>query len=282
MSFTEHMEHAAHSGHGHGDGHKDDGSAKVSKRIGITMAMLGVLLALCSAMLGGARSAMISTMVEQATVAGKAQAVSTKHRTLMAQLQQLHALMPTDEATEVAAERTIAQIQAANQTATNAPIITVTRLEAARILNTVTPSSKDVMTFVSRVRDYDKERTLADAWYQSFGGAIHAHDHAAHHFEWALLCSEFGIVLCSIALLLSSRKLWYGAIALGSLGVTIAAVSVASYHSELTNAEATIVGAKTAFGALGGHEARKVEDERLLVEIEEIEKRKADRAKKAP
>ena len=45
--FVEHMEHAAHASHeGHG------GSKNLGKYIGITMALLGVMLALCAALVG--------------------------------------------------------------------------------------------------------------------------------------------------------------------------------------------------------------------------------------
>ncbi|MGH7328856.1 MAG: hypothetical protein ACREJX_10960, partial [Polyangiaceae bacterium] len=54
--IAEHIEHAAHGGHG------DKG---VGRMAGITMAILGVMLALCSAMVGGQRTDVIATMVEQ-------------------------------------------------------------------------------------------------------------------------------------------------------------------------------------------------------------------------
>jgi outer membrane murein-binding lipoprotein Lpp len=281
MSFTEHMEHAAHSGHHGGHGHDDQGATQ-SRRIGITMAILGVLLALCSAMLGGARSKMMETMVTQAEVAAKVQAISTKHRTLMAQLQQLHALLPTDEAAETASENKISEIQKANLKSAFLPVIDVTRLETARILNTVTPSAKDILRFVTLARDYDKEKLAAQAWHESFAPVITAHEHGAHHFEWALLCAEFGIVLCSIALLLSNRKLWIGAIVLGALGYVLAGWSVVSYHSALAVSEVTVSGARAVFDHANGTEARRVDDEKLLTEIETIEKREAAHAAKAP
>src|ERR1017187_9461368 len=65
--------------------------------VGITIAMLGVLLALSSALVGGQRTEFIATMVEQANAGTKFQALSTKYRVLLAQLQQLHSLMPDPE-----------------------------------------------------------------------------------------------------------------------------------------------------------------------------------------
>src|ERR1700745_2429084 len=48
-------------GHGHGGGH----GKNMSKFIGMTMAVMGVLLALCSALVGSARTSLVTTMVKQ-------------------------------------------------------------------------------------------------------------------------------------------------------------------------------------------------------------------------
>jgi hypothetical protein len=63
MSLTEHREHAAHAGHGHDHKSQSHGDNPLPKRIGITMAMVGALLALCSAIVGGARNELISSIV---------------------------------------------------------------------------------------------------------------------------------------------------------------------------------------------------------------------------
>ena len=54
--IVEHIEHAAHGGHGAGGG--------ASRYIGITMALLGVMVAFCSAMVGAQRTELIKAMVE--------------------------------------------------------------------------------------------------------------------------------------------------------------------------------------------------------------------------
>ena len=84
----EHAEHAAHGDHGgHGDGH--------GKMVGLTMALLGVLLAFCAAQVGAARTELIKTMVEQTQAFAERQSQSAKHRTLYASIQQLRAIAPT-------------------------------------------------------------------------------------------------------------------------------------------------------------------------------------------
>jgi hypothetical protein len=273
MSLTEHMEHAAHAGHGHDHKSPSHGDNPLPKRIGITMAMLGALLALCSAMLGGARNELISTMVEQASVGVQAQSVSTKYRTLMAQLQQLHALMPADEKEFEATDKKIETIEAANQKTGALAPIQVMRLETDKILNTVTPSASDVLHFVKIVRHYQQEKELAVAWRESYNAAIVAHEHGAEHYEWALLCAEFGIVLCSVALLLTNRRAWQVAIALGALGLGLGGWSFNNHHHHVAEARIKITETKAAYTQFnkGGDQSK--DDNELLSDIERIESR---------
>jgi hypothetical protein len=89
--LAERIEHAAGHGHGHGHGH----GPAVGKLSGITVAILGVLLALCSALLGGERTEVIATMVEQSNTLERVQSLSVKYRTTLAELATLHALSPS-------------------------------------------------------------------------------------------------------------------------------------------------------------------------------------------
>src|SRR5262250_2482357 len=93
----EHMSHeAAHNGHGGGGhgGHGAEAGKASGKLIGITMALLGVMLALCSAMVGGQRTLLIQTMVSQSTKWGVAQAEATKYRVIEADLELLKSISP--------------------------------------------------------------------------------------------------------------------------------------------------------------------------------------------
>ena len=84
--LLEQMEHAGHAGghgdHGHGGGDQNSGRA-----IGITMALLGVMLAFCAAMVGSERTELISTMVEQANKWGIYQSETTKFRVITGDLE---------------------------------------------------------------------------------------------------------------------------------------------------------------------------------------------------
>jgi len=76
--ITEHIEHAAHDPH----------QGSLTRWIGITIAIVGVLMAVCSAQVGEARTELIATMVNETGAALEYQTVSTKYRMLQAQLQQ--------------------------------------------------------------------------------------------------------------------------------------------------------------------------------------------------
>src|SRR6267154_1286091 len=84
----EHSEHISHAGHG---GHDDHGGSKLGTYVGITMAILGVLLAFCAAKVGGERTELVQTLVEQSKAHAQYHAQDVKHRVAVIALQQLHA-----------------------------------------------------------------------------------------------------------------------------------------------------------------------------------------------
>jgi hypothetical protein len=282
MSVAEHLEHASHIGHagGHGGhGHDEKPGNNLGRRIGISMAILGVLLALCSAMLGTARSQLSASMVSQNNAAAEFQSASTKYRVLMSQLQMQHALLPTDPQALVNAEKKIAELATANAGKDWAAVVEIERLEFAKVLNTITPSPADSIRMVGLARTYDTEKETAKDWRDSYQGAISAHEHAEHHFEWALLAAEFALVICSVALLLQSRAFWFAALALGATSAIIVAVSFISYRSATSDAAATIATAKTKFDQLD-RKTRRTEDEKLLNELETSQKAMLDQPAK--
>ena len=87
----EHAHHIAHSGHAeeHGGGH-DDGHG-LSRRVGITMAILGVVLAFSAARVGAQRTELVQALVDQQHAHAKYTAQDIKHRVAVLTLQQLHA-----------------------------------------------------------------------------------------------------------------------------------------------------------------------------------------------
>ena len=258
QDLAEQMEHAAHEAAHAGP---------LGRFIGITIAVLGVLLAFCSAMVGSARTELIATMVEENGTSMAYQTVSTKYRMLQAQLQQLHALMPNPgqfEATEAELRRL--ELEAGQAELSRA--IRVVRLETRKILNTVTPTHDDVLRFAQLIRKYQREREGAKQWAASYGEAIRTYARSAERYELAQLCAEIGIVVASVGLLLQSRKAWYGALLLGVSGISIVGLTYLSTRGALHQAEETIIAAKEHYAHLSDEKAELAADERLLQDIE--------------
>ena len=264
--LLEQMEHVGHAGHEGGSG----GNPRIGKFIGITMAVQGVLMALCSALVGGARTELIASMVEHTNTALTYTAVSTKYRMLQAQLQQLHSLMPSDPKAFDALEQKSLQLEAAAGKTPVGDAIQVMRLESKMILSTVTPTRDDVQRFAQLVRKFDKERDAGKEWAESYEEAIKAHSLAAEHFEWAQLCAEIGIVIGSIALLLLNRRAWMLSVLLGCSAVTIIAFTYVARRTSLHEAEGKIAAAKASYARASSEEADRRADEQLLEDIEKV------------
>jgi len=161
----EHAEHAAHSGHnegGHGAGH--------NKLFGVTMALTGVLIAFCSAMVGSERNELTRAMIEQTQAHSDYTAASTKLRLIMIEIEKQH----------------------------------------ARITSARDPQGgfSPVPRFIKLADDYTKERNLAKNWADMYHPLVEGHFDAAEGYERAQLIAEIGIVLASLAVLLTSRPAW--------------------------------------------------------------------------
>ena len=157
----EHAEHAAHSD-SHGGGH--------NKLFGVTMALIGVLIAFCSAMVGSERNELTRAMIEQTQAHSDYTAASTKLRLIMIELEKQHA-----------------------------------RVAAAR-----DPQGgfSPVPRFIKLANDYTKERNMAKTWADTYRPLVGGHFDAAEGYERAQLIAEIGIVLASLGVLLVSRPAW--------------------------------------------------------------------------
>jgi hypothetical protein len=85
MGAAETLEKAHHVGH---SGHDHD---PLSMRVGITMAILGVILAFSAAKVGGERTELVQALVDQQHANANYQAQDIKHRVAILSLQNLHA-----------------------------------------------------------------------------------------------------------------------------------------------------------------------------------------------
>lgn len=152
-------------------------------RIGITMAILGVLLAFCAEKVGLEDAALIQGLVDQANAQAQYHAQDVKHRVAVLALQQVHAI--------------------AFGSAPN------------------TLNKSDVLAMAQTVDRYYQESQLANQWSASFDPEVETYVHAQDSYEGAQLCAEIAVVLASIGLLVQRRDIWFVAIAVGLISVTI-------------------------------------------------------------
>lgn len=258
----EHMEHAGHAGHG------DHGHGKgIGRQIGITMAVLGVLLAICSALVGDARTELIARTVEKTNATVRYQNVSTKFRLIQANLQQMNALMPEEPAKFRQLENDFGDA-AAKLTGDNAHVATMLRAMHKQTLMTVIPSIADLKRFAASARAYKAETKAAYVYKDSYDTVIHAHQHAGHHYEYGMLAAEIGIILASIALLLSSRLAWMCSMALGGASVVIVIITNLKARGEIHEGEEEIQKARSAYHAIALEDKAEEADEALFKSIE--------------
>jgi hypothetical protein len=260
--ISEQIEHAAHG----------PGPGGLARWIGVTVAVLGVLMALCSAQVGAARTELIATMVKENEATLKYQTLSNKNLMLQAQLQHLHALMP-DPKVMAATDADIQGVETAVKNPDVLPGIKVTRLETKKVLNTVTPTREDVLRFIKIIRRHQREVEAAKEAADSYDPAIKVHDLTAGRFEISQVAAEIGIVIASVGLLLANQKwfargAWFTAMLLGALSLTIAAGTKIVNSRTLEGAEEKIVETGRQFAEMTKDESDLVEDEKLMEDIE--------------
>ncbi len=222
----EEAQHVAHAGHGGHEGHEShgDGNARLGMFIGVTMAVLGVILALCSAMVGSERTLLVQKLVEQQHAHAKYQAQDVKYRVSFLALAQVHA------------------------TAFAGPEPTVNKAT--------------LLSLVQNVERYLAESALAKTWTNAYDGVIHAHMHAQEEYEHGLLASEIGIVVASIALMLRRRAAWYLSIGLGGVALYFVVATTLHVRHEVATQTAIIAAAEKKYEeARAANKTTKSEDE---------------------
>lgn len=250
--------HAAHGTHDHGP---------LGQHVGITMAILGVLLALSSALVGGQRTELIATMVAQSNTGTRYQAISTKYRVLLAQLQQLHALSPDAEKFRKWDDES-KKLSTAMSSADVARVARLIRVENAKNLNAEIPSQTDLREFVAKIRSLEQEQHAAKEWTESYDLAVAAHSHGAEHYEWAQLAAEIGIVVASIALLFMNRGAWLVSVGLGVATVALIGMTYATVSKQLHAGEVKIEESRHRFEALNSDAKTTAADEELMDAVE--------------
>ncbi|HYQ14747.1 MAG TPA: DUF4337 family protein [Polyangiaceae bacterium] len=206
--IAEHLEHAAHGG-GHG-------SSSVSKYIGITMALLGVMVAFCSAMVGAERTELIKAMVVQSTRMSAYQTETMKFRAMHANSELLKALSPDKEEVKKL-EGTLREKRRADGKADDEDTAELKDLISSAVedlADLLTPDHHVVVAFEKTAKNYERDVKEAKEDAEAYDAMIEARQDAAEGYERALLAAEIGIVIASVALLLANRMVWLIAVVL--------------------------------------------------------------------
>jgi hypothetical protein len=211
--LLEKMEEAA--GHGHG-GH----GGGPGRMIGITMAILGVMLAFCAAMVGSERTELIKTTVEQSNKWGVYQAEATKYRVMEADYEMLHALTPNQAEVKKFEEKlaTVKRTGGKSDDEDTAELKDAIHVATTELADVLTPDADDEARISGIGKRYKHDMAEAKEDAEAYDLAIEAHHGASEWYERAQLCAEIGIVIASIALLLSSRIIWAIAVVIGAAG----------------------------------------------------------------
>jgi hypothetical protein len=217
--IAEHIEHAK-GGHGHGESGHGGGPGKA---IGITMALLGVMLAFCAAMVGASRTELIATMVEQSNKFSNYQAESMKYRVMEADVEMLHALTPTKSEVDKFETKLheVKRVSGKADDEDTQELKTAIALAARELADVLTPDPEDENHLRNLAQRYEHDSKEAKEDAECYDDKIEAHFYAAEWYERAQLAAEIGIVVASVALLLSSRTIWYVALvfAIGGAGI---------------------------------------------------------------
>ena len=241
--MLEKMEEAGHAGSG---GHGHGASGGPGKMIGITMAILGVMLAFCAAMVGSARTELIKSTIEQSNLWSIYQSESTKYRVMEADYEMLHALTP-NKAEIKKFEEKLANVKRSGgkaddeDTAEIKEAIHVATVELAEVL---TPDKEDEERIKALGQKYKHDMVEAKEDAEAYDEAIDAHHEASEWYERAQLCAEIGIVIASIALLMASRGVWVVSVIIGLAGGGIVGYTFTHTHKILKEAEKKIEEAK--------------------------------------
>jgi hypothetical protein len=193
MGAHEELEHAEHAAHSHG-----------AKHMGVTMAVLGVLIAFCAAMVGSQRQELMTSSMDQNWANSSWVAAVVKSAMVTADLEKM---------------------RGQPNTAANPVLPRLLRLDS----------------------DYDKESTLAKEWDDASDPLINAHYDAAEGYEHAQLVAEVGIIIASLAILLSSRTTWLASLGVGAICLILVGYTFVHARAEITEHHEKVHGAEEAY-----------------------------------
>jgi hypothetical protein len=241
MAIHELAEHIEHAKGGHGEGH-GGGHGGPSKGIGITMALLGVMLAFCAAMVGAARTELIATMVEQSNKLSNYQAESMKFRVMQADVEMLHAITPTKAEVDKFEAKLmgVKRVSGKSDDEDTSELKAAIALASKELADVLTPDPEDETHLKNMANRYEHDAKEAKEDAECYDDKIAAHFDAAEWYERAQLAAEIGIVIASVALLLGSRAVWAISLVFAVSGAGVIGRTFWHTHSMLEVAEKKI------------------------------------------
>jgi len=197
---------------------------------GVTMALIGVLIAFCSAMVGSERNELTRAMIKQTQAHADFTAASTKYRLIMIEIEK----------------------------------------QGARISTQRDPASgfSPLKRFIELSGDYSKERKLSKDWSDSYEPVVEGHFDAAEHYERAQVVAEIGIVLASLAVLLASRPAWMLSVLLSCICVVLLAHTYFQTSRIVDSALVKVGHAEEAYEELRKSHTGANEDEKTLSRVD--------------
>jgi hypothetical protein len=231
--LAEQIEHVAH---GHDKGHAS------GKAIGITMAILGVMLAFCAAMVGASRTELIATMVEQSNKLSNYQAESMKYRVMAADVEMLHAITPTKSEVDKFEARLmgVKRVSGKSDDEDTTELKEAIALASKELADVLTPDPEDEAHLKNMASRYEHDAKEAKEDAECYDGKIAAHFEAAEWYERSQLAAEIGIVVASVALLLGSRGVWAISLVFAVSGAGVIARTFVHTRGMLEEAEKKI------------------------------------------
>jgi len=203
-----------------------------SKHIGVTIALIGVLIAFCAAMVSSEQNELTRTMTEQTQANSDFSGASTKFRIVMDELEKLRSQSSPES--------------------TGAGLL------------------PELRRFLRLSVDYSRERDFAKTWVDTYQPAIEAHFDASGGYDNAQLVAEIALVVASLAILLSNRSVWVLSILLAVVCIGLLTSTFLKTRRSVSRAIGNIRQAESAYQQLRKAHlaANQDQDERTLKELD--------------
>jgi cell division protein FtsB len=125
-----------------------------------------------------------------------------------------------------------------------------------------------VPRFIKLAGDYTKERNLAKDWADAYHPLVEGHFDAAEGYERAQLIAEIGIVLASLAVLLSSRPAWMLSVILSGICVVQLGRTFIHTSSVVRDSHEKIHQQEEAYSELRKGHVGENEDEKAIEQLD--------------